>query len=44
VLIIDPTERTVHWLALAAGEYRELQRSGLTDLGPMELSRRIDWP
>jgi Uma2 family endonuclease len=44
VLIVDPAERTVHWLGLAGGEYRELQRSGLIDLGPAELAQRIDWP
>lgn len=44
VLIVDPTERTIHWLGLADGEYRELQRSGLVDLGPAELAQRIDWP
>jgi len=30
-LIIDPTERTVIWLALREGEYRPVQRSGLID-------------
>jgi Uma2 family endonuclease len=44
VLIVDPTERAVHWLALADGEYREVQHSGLIDLGPGELAERIDWP
>lgn len=41
VLIAD---HTVHWLALADGEYREVQRSGLIDTGPAELAERIDWP
>jgi Uma2 family endonuclease len=44
VLIVDPSDRTVHWLALSDGEYREAQRSGLIDLGPSELAERIDWP
>lgn len=44
VLIVDPSERVVHWLGLADGEYRELQRSGLIDLTPGELAQRIDWP
>jgi Uma2 family endonuclease len=44
VLIVDPAEHAVHWLALADGEYREVQRSGLMDIGPGELTARIDWP
>ncbi len=44
VLILDPAERAVHWLGLADGEYRPIERSGLIDLGPGELSARIDWP
>ena len=44
VLIVDPSDHTVRWLALADGEYREVQRSGLIDLGPAELAERIDWP
>lgn len=44
VLIVDPPERTIHWLALAGGEYRKVQRSGLIDHGPSELAERIDWP
>jgi Uma2 family endonuclease len=44
VLIVDPSERAVHWLGLADGEYRELQRSELIDLTPGELAQRIDWP
>jgi Uma2 family endonuclease len=44
VLIVDPAERKAHWLELVAGEYREVHRSGLIDLGPVELSERIEWP
>jgi Uma2 family endonuclease len=44
MLIVDPSERTVHWLGLADGEYRDVPRSGLIDLGPDELVARIDWP
>jgi len=44
LLIVDPAECTVHWLALAGGEYREVQRSGLIGLGPGELAERLDWP
>jgi Uma2 family endonuclease len=44
VLIVDYSERAVHWLALSGGEYRPLERSGVIDLGPRELAERIDWP
>jgi Uma2 family endonuclease len=44
VLIVDPGECKVHWLELAHGEYRDVRRSGLIDLGPDELSEQIDWP
>ncbi len=44
VLIVDPAKHTVHWLALADGEYREVERSTLIDLGPVELAEQIDWP
>jgi Uma2 family endonuclease len=44
VLIVDPAERIIHWLALTGSEYREVRRSGLIDLGPNELAEQIDWP
>jgi hypothetical protein len=44
VLIVDPTERAVMWLALGEGEYRPVARSGLIELGPTELAEQIDWP
>jgi Uma2 family endonuclease len=44
VLIVDPAEHKIHWLALTDGEYREVQRSSLIDLGPSELAGQIDWP
>jgi hypothetical protein len=44
VVIVDPAERTVHWLGLSGGEYRPLERSGLIDLGAQELTERIAWP
>jgi Uma2 family endonuclease len=44
VLIVDPATRKVDWLALADGEYRAVERSGLIDLSPAELAVRIDWP
>jgi len=45
VLIVDPAARTVHWLGLTdEGAYRELDRSGLLELGTAELTAQIDWP
>jgi hypothetical protein len=44
VLIVDPADRSVNWLGLDAGKYRQLERSGLIDLSPAELSERIEWP
>ncbi len=44
VLIVDPAERAVHWLALTGGEYRPIEHSGLIELGPNDLVERIDWP
>jgi hypothetical protein len=44
VLIVDPQKRSVGWFALADGEYRPVERSGLIDLGAAELAERIDWP
>jgi Uma2 family endonuclease len=44
VLIVDPQERSVHRLGLSDGEYREVERSGLIELGPEGLAERIEWP
>jgi len=44
VLIVDPTQRTVAWLALRGGEYEPVGRSGLIGLGPTELAEQITWP
>lgn len=44
VLILDPRERSIHWLALQDGGYVEVERSRLIDLGPEDLRQRIDWP
>jgi Uma2 family endonuclease len=44
VLIVDPLKRTVHWLALVEGEYVQVERSALIDLGRTKLAERIDWP
>jgi Uma2 family endonuclease len=44
VLIVDPQEHTVSWLALQDGEYRPIERSGLIDLGAQGLAEQLDWP
>ncbi len=44
VLLVDPAERVVTWLALHDREYEHVLRSGLIDLGAIELAERIDWP
>ncbi len=44
VLIVDPRERSVSWLALKDGEYRSIERSGLIDLGARGLAEQLDWP
>jgi Putative restriction endonuclease len=44
VLIVDPRERSISWLELKDGEYTPVERSGLVDLGPDELTQQIDWP
>jgi len=44
MLIVDPEKRSVHWLARSGDEYREVERSGLVELGPNDLAARIDWP
>lgn len=44
LLIVDPQEKTVSWMALESGEYKHLKRSRLIELGAAELAERIDWP
>jgi hypothetical protein len=44
VLIVDPQERSVSWLALEHGEYRPVEHSGLLELGARGLAGRLDWP
>ncbi len=44
VVIVDPVERRVAWLALDVGEYRRVSRSSLIDLGAAELEGKLDWP
>jgi Uma2 family endonuclease len=45
LLIVDPEQRRVEWLALSPeGRYRPMKRSALIEVGPGELTERIDWP
>jgi hypothetical protein len=44
VLLVDPAEQTVTWLALRDGEYKPVQRSRLIELGPTELAEELHWP
>jgi Uma2 family endonuclease len=44
VLIVDPQERSVSWLALQDGEYGRVERSSLIATGASELSDQLDWP
>jgi Uma2 family endonuclease len=44
LIVVDPDQRTVHWLALASTGYGDVQRSAVIDLGPVELADRLDWP
>jgi Uma2 family endonuclease len=44
VLIVDPAERAVHWLARDGDGYSPVERSGVIDLGAGELAARLDWP
>ncbi len=44
LLIVDPAEHSVTWLALREGEYRPSDRSAILDLGASALAERIDWP
>lgn len=44
VLIVDPQERSISWLALQKGGYGPVERSGLLKLGVSDPQERIDWP
>ncbi len=45
LLIVDPAQHAVHWLALAEhGEYQAVESSRLIDLGAAQLAEQIDWP
>ncbi len=44
LLIVDPDEPAIHWLALdrAQAEYRPIRHSALIDLGPDPLAGQLD--
>jgi len=43
LVIVDPAERAVHWLALAEhGGYQAVERSGLIDLDPFKLADQLE--
>jgi Uma2 family endonuclease len=44
LLIIDPDQRTVRWLALGAAAYHDVAGSALIDLTASALDDAIDWP
>lgn len=44
ILLVDPVQRTVTWLALRDGAYEPVEQSALVELGPAELAAQIDWP
>jgi Uma2 family endonuclease len=44
ILILDPDERQIHWLALNEGKYEPIARSRLIDLDADQLARQIRWP
>ncbi|MGA2925158.1 MAG: Uma2 family endonuclease [Solirubrobacteraceae bacterium] len=43
LVIIDPQQRSVDWLALDHGEYRPVDRGRVIDSGPSQLAYRLDW-
>jgi Uma2 family endonuclease len=44
LLVVDPSSRSVTWLALHEGEYRPIDQSQIIDLSASLLSSLIDWP
>ena len=44
LVVVDPDQRTVQWLALTAAGYGDVERSAVIDFGPVELADRVDWP
>jgi len=44
LLIVDPSKRSLDWLALDNGEYRPIERSRVMTLSAGELAEAISWP
>jgi Uma2 family endonuclease len=44
LLLVEPADHSVAWLALRTAEYRPIDRSEIVDLSASELTERIDWP
>lgn len=44
LLVVDPINHSVAWLALRDAEYRPADRSEILDLSASGLTDRIDWP
>jgi hypothetical protein len=45
VLIVDPQQRSVDWLALGErGKYASVDQSGVIELTVEALAQQIDWP
>ena len=44
ILIVDPTERSVTWLALVDGRYIEVPMSALLNVGVDDLAGDVTWP
>jgi Uma2 family endonuclease len=44
LLIVDPQQRSVTWLALDGSEYRTVEQSQVIELGAARLQASIDWP
>jgi Uma2 family endonuclease len=43
LLLVNPAERSVTWLALHDGEYQTVERGELIGLAATELAQRIEW-
>lgn len=44
VVIVDPQERAIHWLALRGDRYERVERSATLDLSADEVENQISWP
>jgi Uma2 family endonuclease len=44
LLIVDPADRSVAWLALREAEYLPIEHSAMLDMSASALAEQIDWP